>query len=160
MQIDGVSFERNDHGGNTKMTRFFKLGAYSISVFSIIVVVLGIAVVFWGEKIPLKYRFVNTNSWYAVYLNDNQVYFGHIKNLSNSTILLYDAYSLKPVEMPEGKSATSSDFSVESLKKWYTLVPLRNNTLEVSNSEIVFLSKIDERVGIISIINQSRDKNE
>ena len=152
MDVDGISI-KNREGSISNKTRKATVFLYFISFASIIIVLLGLIFLLWGDKIPFVSKFANLSGFHVVYLNDDSIYFGRIKSFSDNTVSLYDAYILKPAEITNG-STTSSDFSVESMKKWYTVVPVKQNDLSANNSDIVFMGKVNERIGVMSAINQ------
>ncbi|MEK7076623.1 MAG: hypothetical protein AAB967_00165 [Patescibacteria group bacterium] len=68
----------------------------------IVLVVIAVLTFTWFNNFPG----VNKKSWQAVFLNNNQVYFGHIKNVNRGYIALRDIYYLQTTQaLQQGASA-------------------------------------------------------
>lgn len=89
---------------------------------------------------PLKNFFllsgIDGSAWYAVHLNNGQVYFGHIKQLNATTIALGDTYSLEIFDQADNTQSGQS-FKVEAQpQKLYDLVQRGGDSLLASDHQL------------------------
>lgn len=116
----------------------------------VIIVILGL----WGPQLILFFQtqFLPFSSgWEAVYLNNGEVYIGHIRATTDNVIKLNDAYILNVVkqEQVEGSSkrfkiSGDADSSI-SLIKWGFYQPLKSKgELFINRANIAFWEKLDD----------------
>lgn len=103
-----------------------------------------------GWPVTNNSRWSNASSdWYAVHLNNNQVYFGHIVSIDANTLVLKDTYFAEVYDEPTAK-ATSKSFSVEQapkqtlrmVKRGDTSALLTDHTLFINRSAVVYWEKL------------------
>lgn len=81
-----------------------------------------------------------SQSWYAVHLNNGQIYFGHITTLSDSTITLADAHFLETYEVP-APQAVSESFALAPLPQQSVRLVRRGDEKALSSDHTLFLSR-------------------
>lgn len=79
-------------------------------------------------------------AWYAVNLNNNQVFFGHITDVNDSTITLTDARFIEIYQEP-APIATSKNFVVEQAPKQTFRVVRRGDDNIFSSDHKLFINR-------------------
>ena len=95
----------------------------------------------------LKYR----DSYQAVFLNNGQVYFGNVTEITNKYIILKDPYSIKlqQTQADEEGSATQSEVKLLSIEdEFYKPV----GYMLIEKSGILFIEELQDSSQIINII--------
>jgi hypothetical protein len=103
------------------------------------------------------------SSWYAVHLANGQVYFGHIKKITDSTISLKDTYYLELYQQAQNQPATSQDFMVQQNSQGvYQLVERgsdknlkTDHTLFINRSTVLFWEKLEKDSEIVSLLSKA-----
>ncbi len=133
-----------------------------IGVAIAIVVVLCIIVVphstWWKSKVNSQWSSVG-NAWYAVYLSNNQVYFGHIVSVTDSTITLSDTHFIEVSQEPVLK-ATSKNFAIEQApKQTFRLIKrgdektlTSDHTLYIDRSAVLYWEKLTADSEVVKLI--------
>ncbi|MBI2627229.1 MAG: hypothetical protein HYW77_03220 [Parcubacteria group bacterium] len=71
----------------------------AVSLAVLIVVVGSVGVLFLTNFLKYdryeKHDFINSNAYQAVFLTNDQIYFGHLKNISSDYLILSDVYYVK-----------------------------------------------------------------
>ncbi len=108
---------------------------------------------FWGPRFILFFQtqfLPFSSNWEAIYLNNGEVYIGHIRAITGNIIKLGDAYLLNVVkqEQAEGSSrrfkiSGDPDRSI-SLIKWGFYQPLKSTgEIFITRSQVLFWEKLD-----------------
>ncbi|MFZ2303827.1 MAG: hypothetical protein WAV98_03520 [Minisyncoccia bacterium] len=100
-------------------------------------------------------------SWYAVHLNNGQVYFGHIARISDDTITISDTRYLETFEAGDSAVSESKNFAIQQApKQIYSLVRrgdekslATDHTLHINRSAVLFWEKLSADSDIVSSIN-------
>lgn len=105
--------------------------------------------------------------WYAVHLNNGQVYFGHIFYVSNSTISLSDTYSLEAYTQGENSISTSSNFMVQKIPTQVYNLTRRgdektlssDHVLYINRQAVLFWEKLTSNSDVVKMIGESVKNN-
>lgn len=137
-------------------------------LFLIILVILAVGtyVVFFGKDknilADVKCQVSNVEcAWYAVHLNNGQVYFGHIANISRDIITLNEVYYVEKYQTGDRTVSESKNFAVEQApKEIYQLIKrgdekslATDHTLYVNRSAVLFWEKLSVDADIVASIN-------
>ena len=103
--------------------------------------------------------FYKNPAWYAVHVNNNQVYFGHIDFEKRGTVVLSDAHYLAQVEQSE-PLATSKNFTMaqagtpafELTRRGDDSVLASDHTIFINRDAVLFWEKLDPGADIIKLI--------
>lgn len=99
------------------------------------------------------------NVWYAVYLNNNQVYFGHFAGIKDDVMTLKDVHFAEEVTVP-AQTATSKTFAVEQPAQKSFKITVRGNdemltsdhTLYINRSTLLYWEKLNANAGVVKVI--------
>ncbi|MBI3634021.1 MAG: hypothetical protein HY228_00160 [Candidatus Yonathbacteria bacterium] len=111
-----------------------------IIFIAIIAVILGVGTVLsskgdfssWGKR---------DSSWYAVYLINNQVYFGHISSVREDKIILKDVHFAEAYQDPMQVS-TSKNFALQQAPKQSMRMVRRGDDKVLSSDHTFFVNRI------------------
>lgn len=78
--------------------------------------------------------------WYAVYLTNNQVYFGHIASKNNDTILLEDVHFAEAYQEP-AVVAKSEKFALTQAPKQTFRISQRGNEKMLASDHKLFINR-------------------
>lgn len=135
-------------------------------IIILILVLIVLSTVFVG---PINQWIAKTISrqedWYAIYLNNGQIYFGQIKSLDAATIQLAKVYSLQSLNVP-GQSASGENLQLQSqpqtiynvVKRGSDKVLSTDGTLFVNRSFVLFWEKLESNSEVVRGIKKSIGK--
>lgn len=102
-------------------------------------------------------------TYYAVHLNNNQVYYGQIKSIKPETIVLADVYYLESYEAQPEPSAGETFQIQPSPQTIYNFVKrgsvdplLTNNVLFINRSAVLFWEKLKPGSQIVKLIEKAQ----
>ena len=133
------------------------------TIFTLIILgliaTIGVGIVYGRNRI------YKDTAWYAVYLNNNQVYFGRIASISDSTITLENVHSIETYQEPTQVS-TSQHFSLEQepahvsykvVKKASSTGPIgADTTLYINRTAVWYWEKLTSTSKIVELISQEK----
>lgn len=128
-------------------------------IFVVVVMVVLAAGALWGSKDGSASWGKKNQEWVAVYLNNNQVYFGHIVSTRGDTLVLKDVHFAEQVNIPAEKS-TSKNFAVEQpARQTFRLtqrgddsVLTSDHTLYVNRTNVLYWEKLDKSSEIVKML--------
>ena len=135
--------------------------------FKIIILLLLIAIGAAIYLFVLKDRIViSTNikkPWQAVYLNSNQIYFGHISEIENGTMYLTDVYTLQSFQEPSEVSASESFALRGEPKQTYKLVKkgtdkiiTTDNAMTINLNSVVYWEKLTADSEVMKLLESAK----
>lgn len=135
-----------------------------IFIFIVLAAVVAGGVFFFGKDGLKTDRFNKQASWYAVHLNNGQVYFGHIGALSADTIELADTHFLEAYQESDANASQSENFAItQAPKQVYRLVErgdektlATNHTLFINRPSVLFWEKLTPESEIVDLINKQK----
>lgn len=124
------------------MERFMgKNGERTTTIFFIVaLLVLGGLIVSGKGDFVGRPQSGGSQSWYAVHLNDGQIFFGHITVLSDSTITLTDAHFLESYDEPL-ETAVSKSFALAPVPKRSVRLVRRGDEKALSSDHTLFVNR-------------------
>lgn len=99
----------------------------------------------WQVLTSLEFPLIESRKWQAVTLINNQVYFGHLKEISGEYAVLEDAYYL---QAPSGNQTTTN--LVKLKEKIYG----PENQIYIPKEQIIFWENLGEESQVIKAIRQ------
>lgn len=135
-----------------------------ISLFIVLVALIaGGAFFLKKDNLPIV-RSEKGTSWYAVHLNNGQVYFGHMVALSADTIALSETYFLEAYQEADTALSQSKNFAVtQTPKQIYRLVSrggektlATDHTLYINRAAVLFWEKLTAESDVVSLINKEK----
>lgn len=109
-------------------------------------IILILALIFaWQVLTSLEFPLIESQKWQAITLSNNQVYFGHLKEISGKYAVLEDAYYL---QAPSGSQTTTN--LVKLKEKIYG----PENQIYIPKEQIIFWENLGEESQVIKAIQQ------
>lgn len=136
---------------------FFKI------VITLLLIAIAGAVYFFVLKDKLNLTTNFKKPWQAVYLNNNQIYFGHISEIENGTILLSDVYTLQSYQEPMDV-ATSEHFAIgqppkqafKLVKKGGDKIITTDNSMTINLASVVYWEKLTSDSQVVRLIEEGK----
>lgn len=128
-------------------------------IFIVVVLVILAVVALFGSRGNMSSWGKADNAWYAVYLNNNQVYFGHIAGVKDDVITLKDVRYAEQVTVP-AQIAKSKNFAVEQPAQQSFKITSRgsdatlasDHTLYINRSTVLYWEKLSADAGVVKMI--------
>lgn len=128
--------------------------------------VVALAVILIGSFLFLKggsrvLGEAKVSSWYAVHLNNDVTYFGHLSRISRDKMVLSDAYSIEKFTAGDSTISESKNFAVQQApKEIYQLMRrgdekslATDHTMFINRSSVLFWEKLSADSDIVASIN-------
>ncbi len=145
----------------------YKMKLRSVFIFLILIT---LAWIIWdkaGYQVAAKIGLLSyeTDAWYAVHLEDGNVFFGHIDRFSNSTIILDQAYFLESFEpSKESQKSLGESMQVESVpQKLYNLTERgtdkffnTDHKIYINRDNVLFWEKLTTDSEIVKTIKKQK----
>lgn len=101
--------------------------------------------------------------WQAVYLNNNQIYFGHVSEIENGTMLLSNVYTLQSYQEPADVS-TSEHFAIgqppkqsfKLVKKGGDRIITTDNSMTINIASVVYWEKLTSDSQVVKLIEEGK----
>lgn len=101
--------------------------------------------------------------WQAVYLNSNQIYFGHISEIEGGTMHLTDVYTLQSFQEPSEVSASESFALRGEPKQTYKLVKkgtdkiiTTDNAMTINLNSVVYWEKLTTPSEVLKLLESAK----
>lgn len=101
--------------------------------------------------------------WQAVYLNNSQIYFGHITELENGVLHLTDVYTLQSFQEPADVSSSESFSLKQEPKTTYKLVKkgtdkiiTTDNAMTINLNSVVYWEKLTAESQVVKLIEEQK----
>ena len=132
-----------------------------IIFIAVVAAVLG-AGMLWNSKAGVPSLGKKDISWYAVHLANNQVYFGHIASVTDSTITLTDTYFLESYQEPAPK-AVSKNFALQQtpppsmrlVRRGDEKILSTDHTLFVNRAVVLYWEKLTSESEIANLLKEA-----
>jgi hypothetical protein len=119
---------------------------------SLLIIALTFYVVFGGSK---ESNAIAKNKYQAVFLNNGQVYFGHIKSINRAVVDLKDIYYLQTSNSESGASSTPSNVS---LVKLGCELHAPNDQMLINKEQVIFWENITDESQVVKAIKEYQAK--
>lgn len=139
------------------------------TVMLVLVVVGVLNIIFWFPG-PWLYGLARTHfipfssSWQAVYLTSGDMYVGHVRGWTSTTVLLDEAYLVKITNQAQDSQGTQSfrltDTGAQnlSLVRWGFFQPFKSaGNLVLNRSQILFWEKLDSDAQVVEQIKSATE---
>lgn len=137
-------------------------------IIALIIIIIGVYFIFSNRDrnllsvVSCKLS-VASCPWYAVHLNNGQVYFGHISYVSDDTISLRDTYSLEAYTQGDNDVSTSTNFKLEKTPTQIYNLARRgddktlssDHSLFINRQAVLFWEKLAGESDVVKLIYQS-----
>ncbi len=130
---------------------YFGWMAVRLSALAVILAVFCTAGVMFG-RLPK----INKGEFQAVFLTNNQVYFGHLENAESRTPVLKDVYYLQ-ASQPNPQSGTAAQQNL-SLVKLGNEIHGPEDAMALKSSQILFWENLKDSGKVVQAIKQSQKK--
>ena len=110
-----------------------------IIFIAVVAAILG-AGVLWNSRDGAVSFGKKDTSWYAVHLANNQVYFGHITSVSDSTVTLADAHFLETYQEAT-PTATSKSFAIAGEPRQSMRLVRRGDEKILSTDHMLYVNR-------------------
>lgn len=136
-------------------------------IFIIIVaIVIGVGAL-WNSKGDFSSWGKKDTSWYVVYLNNNQIYFGHIASIKDDTLVLENVYFAEAYKEPAQASA-SKNFALEQTPKQSMRMVRRgdekilssDHTLFINRAIILYWEKLTPESEVVKMLKEAKVKED
>lgn len=121
----------------------------------LLLAVLG-ALSLFGLTLSASFPSVSSADWQAVFLTNNQVYFGHLQNYGNSYVVLKDIYYLRAAEPLQQGAQTSA--ATLNLVKLGAELHGPEDIMYVPKSQIMFWENLRKDSQVVQAIVASQPK--
>jgi len=120
-------------------------------IIIVLVVLIFLSAIFFTPVVNLRKKiFTRTSNWYAVSLNNGQVYFGQIKSVTPETITLKEAYFL------EISQTQQQIYSLIRRSKRDTMMPT-DDVLFINRAVVLFWEKLTPDSGVVKGIIKAEE---
>lgn len=129
----------------------------------IVLAIIGYGIFFGIQKWRVKPTpALNSNSYYAVFLSNSQVYFGHLSNVTDQYISLKNIYYLQlaqPLQSTDTKdTATLTDNSKQqlALTKLGKEVHGPKDAMQINRDQVLFYEELNDDSQVVKTINKTK----
>jgi len=130
-----------------------------------VIILLGIAILLAAIALAVaragsdnEYKYVNSDKYQAVFLNNGQVYFGNIDNLNDQYVRLSNIYYLTQSSGGTGTSATTnSNYSLVKLGCQQIHDPL--DEMIINRDQVTFWENLNDSGKVVTSIKQFQKQN-
>lgn len=133
------------------------LGKWMLVIYGVLLVgiaVLALSIAFGVTRNPSSNegQFIDSKKYQAVFLNNGQVYFGNIDNLTNDYVRLINIYYLT-----QSGDSTSSNYSLVKLGCQQIHDP--TDLMVINRSQVSFWENLDDKGKVVTSINEFKRQN-
>lgn len=116
----------------------------------------------WNSNNSFAWRKKDT-SWYAVYLTNNQVYFGHIASIKDDAIALEDVHFAEAYQEP-AQVVKGQHFALQAVPRQTFRVTERGNEamlssdhkLFINRTSVLYWEKFSPNADIVKLLEESK----
>ncbi|NMB48770.1 hypothetical protein GYA13_05060 [Candidatus Kuenenbacteria bacterium] len=142
---------RNAPGRTTKKNFKWRQFGWLAALVAVVAIVTAV-VVFW----PSKEGVYSRDKWQAVFLNNNQVFFGHVTGEDNGHLILKDIYyPQKPLTLQQPTEEQPNDFT---LVKFGKEIYGTEDQMVINKDNILYVADIKEESKIVAAIKKYQEK--
>lgn len=156
------SSNTNNNGGQPKrfggkpVAKWLQL-SYVALLFSVTVLVVSLVfLMYFGGGHRNEAKYVNTSGYQAVFLNNGQVYFGHIKSLNPEYVNLTNIYYLQTSQTDTASKTAASNVS---LVKLGCELHAPYDQMIINQSQVIFWENLKDTGQVVKAINQYKQQN-
>ena len=120
------------------------------------VILIGIAVLLAGVVLALsrgndtgEFSYVDNSKYQAVFLNNGQVYFGHIQTLNGNFVRMNDVYYLT-----QSSSSSSNSNSYTLLQLGCQQIHYPTNQMLINRDQVTFWENLNAKGQVVTKINE------
>lgn len=147
-----------------KLSRFsglFKVGSLTLLVLVVLLAAAMIVLLGTGRS-DKESKLVDTSNLQAVFLTNQQVYFGNISNINSNYITLHNIYYLttnQQVQPTSGSSTTTNNNSQVSLVKLGCELHAPQDQMTINRSQVTFWENLKGDGQVAKAVQQYRQQN-
>lgn len=139
-----------------------KLNWFKIVVVVIVLVIVGFGVKYGLTKVKTETSTTNESSYYAVFMTNSQVYFGHLTNSTDQYLSLTDIYYLQlaqPLQSTDAKDKTTLE---DNSKQQLTLTKLGKelhgpkDKMTINRDSVMFFEELNNESKVVQAIMKSK----
>jgi len=136
----------------TRKMRILKV----VGALLILIAIVAVAVFFWSKNKPAVANNYG-GKWQAVFLNNDQVYFGHVESEDDQQIVLNDVYyPQKPISLQQGADTTAQgDFT---LVKMGGEIYGTEDKMAINREMVLFVANLKDNSKVTQAIEKHKEK--
>ena len=123
----------------------------SVKITLYIILIIVIALLSWKIKSNIDENNANRNLYYAVFLNNGQVYFGNMKNNTEGELVLTNVYYLQ-LEKNDLSTQAQLSGSMFSLIKMGNEIHGPTNEMFINKQNVLFYEKLRDDSKVVKSI--------
>lgn len=103
----------------------------------------------------------NSDSYYAVFLSNNQVYFGHLSSVNDQYVSLKDIYYLELAQSLQSSDAKDTTALTDNSKQQLTLIKLGKelhgpkDEMKINRDSVLFYEELKDDSRVVQTIKES-----
>lgn len=130
----------------------------------VLVVIVVLLAKFGWDKLENNKQSLNADSYYAVFLTNNQVYFGHLSDVNDQYVTLKNIYYLqlaKPLQSTDSKDTQTLE---DNNKSQLTLIKLGKelhgpkDQMTINRDSVTFFEELTGDSKVVQTIQKSENK--
>lgn len=151
-QAPAVSERKESRVGHKRELNWLQV-FNGIMLVGIAVLIAGIAVMFTRGGDNTEHKFIDPSKYQAVFLNNGQVYFGHIQSLSGTYLRMTNIYYLTQ----NGDSSKASNYTLVKLGCQQIHDPY--DQMVINRDQVTFWENLQDDGKVASSIKQFQSQN-
>lgn len=130
----------------------------AIVILAVVVALVIVGISKWRAE---KSQALNGSSYYAVFLNNDQVYFGHLSNVNDSYLSLTGVYYFKLAKSAQSTSTGTANDLTDNNSNSLTLVKLGSelhgpkDQMQINKENVLFFEELNDNSKVVQTIKQS-----
>lgn len=136
-----------------------KLNWSRVVAVVIVVAIIGFGIKFsWSKFKPVD----KTNAYYAVFLTNDQVYFGHLSNVNDSYLNLTNIYYLQLAKPLQATSTSAEANLTDAGNSQLTLIKLGKeihgpkDAMQINRQNVLFYEELNDDSQVVKTINKTK----
>ena len=137
-----------------------KLNWFRVVAVVIVVLIIGFGIKFGWSKFKPEAK---TDAYYAVFLTNNQVYFGHLADKTDQYLSLTDIYYLQLAQPLQSTDAKDQTALQDNSKQQLTLIKLGKelhgpkDKMVINRDNIIFYEEINNDSKVVQTITKYKE---
>lgn len=130
-----------------------------VMLFSVAILVLAIAIMFTRSNSNNEDKFVSTGQYQAVFLNNGQVYFGHINSLNRTYFQLSSIFYLTQGSTATANGQATADGSYTLVKLGCQQIHDPFDQMLINRDQVTFWENLQDSGKVVTSIKQFQKQN-
>jgi len=115
----------------------------------------------WSQIKSGSVASLNSSSYYAVFLSNDQVYFGHLSDVNNQYVSLKDIYYLQLAQPLQSTDAKDTTTLLDNSKQQLTLIKLGKelhapkDEMKINRDSVLFYEELKDDSKVVQTIKKA-----